>query len=224
MTPDRKAEEAAAESRADANSSDAVAALQREALRLCDRYVAEVVLAFGLCPWAEGVLRAGTLARRVLADARVVPADVAPIIDEWAIGNGGEDGGVEVGFVIFPRYAGSRGAFDSFAEGVRRAERARRPAGTAVPFVIAAFHPEGSERVGGPHQLVSFLRRSPDPLLQLVRAERLDRVKSVSPHVSNEIAERNHAAMTPGNAERFNATVRAIRRDRDEAYAALALA
>ena len=30
----------------------------------------------------------------------------------------------------------------------------------------------------GPHQLVSFLRRSPDPLLQLVRADRLEKAKS----------------------------------------------
>jgi hypothetical protein len=197
--------------------------LQREALRVCDRYVTEVVLAFGLCPWAEAVLRDGTLARHVLEDGRAVPADVLPIIDQWTGGGAGAgDEVVEVGFVILPRYSGSRGAFDSFAEGVRRADRARRTSGAAVPFVIAAFHPQGADQFVGPHQLVSFLRRSPDPLLQLVRVDRLDRVKSLSPDVSNQIAERNHAAMTAGEAERFNAAIRAIRADRDEAYARLA--
>jgi hypothetical protein len=197
--------------------TDGERALERECLRLCDRYVAEVVLAFGLCPWAEGVLRAGTLARRVLLDARPAPADVLPIIDAWA-GPGAEGPPVEIGFVIAPRHAGGRGAFDSFAEAVRRADRARRPAGAAPPFVIAVFHPQGLEQFSGPHQLVSFLRRSPDPLLQLVRADRLDKAKSGPGDVSQQIAERNHAAMTIEEAARFNAIVRSIHADRDQAY------
>jgi len=197
-------------------------ALERESLRLCERYVTEVVLAFGLCPWAEGVLRGGTLARRVLLDARPTPAEVLPIIDAWAgqgdDRSGVEAGFVEVGFVIVPRHAGGRGAFDSFAEAVRRADRARRPVGAAAPFMIAVFHPQGLEQFTGPHQLVSFLRRSPDPLLQLVRADRLDKVKSGPGDVSQQIAERNHAAMTDAEAARFNAIVRSIHDDRARTY------
>jgi len=200
--------------------------LERECLRLCERYVAELVLEFGLCPWAEGVLRGGTLARCVLLDARPSPADVLPIIDAWA-GQGDptsevEVGFVEVGFVIVPRHAGGRGAFDSFAEAIRRADRARRPVGAPAPFMIAVFHPQGLERFAGPHQLVSFLRRSPDPLLQLVRADRLDKVKRGPGDVSQQIAERNHAAMTEAEAARFNAIVRSIHDDRERAYQRLA--
>ena len=193
------------------------ARLVREALRLNDRYVREVVLAFGLCPWADGVLRAGGLARRVLSERSPTPAACLPIIDAWSGG-----AGIDIGFIIFPLRAGSSGSFDSFAEAVRRADRARRPREQPSPFVIAAFHPEGAQRFDGPHQLVSFVRRTPDPLLQLVRADLLDRVKTAAPGVSEQIGERNFATLRdPAATARFDAVVRDIRADRDRAYAAL---
>ena len=202
-----------------------------EALRLCDRYVSEVVLAFGLCPWAEGVLRAGGLARRVLPGRNPLPAECLPIIDEWSgdrttAGGGGADrAAIDIGFIILPLRAGSSGSFDSFAEAVRRVDRARRTREQPPPFVIAAFHPEGAQRFEGPHQLVSFVRRTPDPLLQLVRAELLDRVKIAAPGVSEQIAERNFATLRdPAATARFDAAVRDIRADRDRTYAALGAA
>ena len=205
----------------------------REALRLCDRYVREVVLAFDLCPWAEGVLRAGGLARRVLPGRQPTPVECLPIIDEWsrgapaASGDGSAAGGagraaIDIGFIIFPLRAGSPGSFDSFAEAVRRADRARRAREQPPPFVIAAFHPEGAPRFDGPHQLVSVVRRTPDPLLQLVRADLLERVKTAAPGVSEQIGERNFATLRdPASTARFDAVVRDIRADRDRAYAAL---
>jgi hypothetical protein len=201
-------------------AADRERALEREALRLADRYVNELVLPFGLCPWAEGVLRAGTLARHVLRDARPAPESLSPIIDAWAAPRDEAGAVVEIGFVIVPRYTGGRGAFDSFAEAVRRADRARRPVGDAAPFLIAVFHPQGLAQFNGPNQLVSFLRRSPDPLLQLVRAERLDdATASAGPgDVSRRIAERNHAMMTAIETARFNAIVRSIHDDREQTY------
>lgn len=197
------------------------AVLRREALRLCDRYIQEVVLAFGLCPWAEPSLRTGTVATQVLTRAEPTPSDCLPLIDEWAARDGREGSAeVAVGLLVIPRFTGHRAAFDAFAEGVRRADRARRAVGAARPFVMAAFHPEGPSRFAGPHQLVSFLRRSPDPLLQLVRAELLDRVRSAAADVSDGIAARNHGALTmPGETARFEATIRALRADRDDSYA-----
>jgi hypothetical protein len=206
--------------------------LRREALRLCDRYIDEVVLAFGLCPWAEPSLRAGTVARHVLTGPRPVPADCLPVIDEWEAGPaggagpvGGKSAAVAVGLLVIPRFTGSRAAFDTFAEGVRRADRSRRAAGAAPPFLVAAFHPVGASRFAGPHQLVSFLRRSPDPLLQLVRADLLDGVRAASVDVSGEIAARNHAAITatPEVAARFAAVIRALHADRADSYATLGL-
>jgi hypothetical protein len=215
-------------------------ALVAEALRLCDRYLNEIVLAFGLCPWAEAVVRSGALGRWVLPAADPSPRDCLAAIDAWTTtagdlaeaGHPGEAGPragasrppVEVGFVLLPRHTGSRGAFDSFAEAVRRADRARRTPDEAVPFLIAAFHPKGARTFTGPPQLVSFLRRTPDPTLQLVRADLLDRVKTVAPGVSDQIAARNFATLgDAASAARFEAVVRLIRADRDAAYARLGL-
>jgi len=203
-----------------------------EALRLCDRYVREVVLAFDLCPWAEGVLRGGGLARRVVPGRAPRPAECLPIIDEWsragtehdpdAGGGSGPGAPVDIGFIIFPLRAGSPGSFDSFAEAVRRADRARRPRERPSPFVIAAFHPEGAQSFDGPNQLVSFVRRTPDPLLQLVRADLLDRVRAAAPDVSEQIAERNFARLRdPAATARFQAVVSDLRADRDRTYAGL---
>jgi hypothetical protein len=209
-------------------------AVVAEALRLCDRYVNEIVLGFGLCPWAEGVVRSGALGRWVLPASDPSPRDCLAAIDAWAAtgdvpaetgpGAAARRPAVEVGFVILPRRSGSRGAFDSFAEAVRRADRARRAPHEPVPFVIAAFHPEGGRTFTGPPQLVSFLRRTPDPTLQLVRADLLDRVKTVATDVSDQIAMRNFAALgEAASAARFEGVVRLIRADRDAAYGRLGL-
>jgi len=212
--------------------------LKAEALRLGDRYLNEAVLAFGLCPWAEPSLRAGKVGRHVLTQAAPAPTACLPVIDAWAaepspapvvasaIATAPTSAplAVEVGLLILPCYAGGRASFDAFAERVRRADRARLPAGAAPVFMLAAFHPDGADRFVGPHQLVSFLRRSPDPLLQFVRADLLDRVKTAQPTVSDGIAERNHAALVGAEALRFDGIVRAIRADRDASYARLGLA
>ena len=191
--------------------------LRREALRLCDRYVEEVVVGFGLCPWAVPALRGGRVARGAVTDRVPAPEVCLPFIDEWEVGSR-----VSIGLLVLPRFTGTRGAFDGFAEKVRRADRARRAG--EPPFMVAAFHPDGLAAFSGPHQLVSWLRRTPDPLLQFVRADALGAVKAAGADVSGDVATRNHAALTaPGQSERFEAVIRALRADRDATYARLGL-
>lgn len=199
-------------------------ALCREALRLCDRYVTEAILPFGLCPWAEPAWRAGRVGRGVLMEATPAASDCLPFIDVWASPPAAAAApAVEVALLILPRFSGGRAAFDAFAERVRRVDRERLATGAPPTFMIAAFHPLGAERFSGPHQLVSFLRRSPDPLLQLVRADLLDRMKTAQPSISEEIAHRNHAALVGSELDRFDGIVRAIRADRDTTYARLGI-
>lgn len=197
------------------------AELEREALRLCDRYVREIVLGFGLCPWAEPALRAGRVGRAVCLAPAPTPGDCLPFFDRFAPATAPA---VDIGLLIFPRQAGGAGAFDAFAERVRRADRQRCLSSGAAPvFLVAAFHPDGAQTFTGPHQLVSFLRRTPDPLLQLVRAEIIDRVKDGQPTASEDVARRNHDALV-GAADgprRLDAVIRAIRADRDATYARL---
>lgn len=194
------------------------AAWEREALRLCARYVDEVVLAFGLCPWAEPAWRAGRVGRAVCLLPRPRPEDCLPHVDAFAAARAP---GTDIGLLLFPRTELTWAAFDGFAERVRRA----RP---DSPFLVAAFHPDGAERADNPHQAVSFLRRTPDPMLQFVRAELITRVKAAQPDVSAQVAEHNFQAMTaaPGpsgesGAALLQAVVRELRADRAATYARL---
>lgn len=183
--------------------------LAAEALRLNVRYVEEVVLGWGLCPWAERALREGQVRRRAILDEAPAVEPVLSFLDALA-----SEPEAAIGFAIFPRAATSLEVFGAFAERVRRADRAR----AAPTFLIAAFHPGGATTFEGPPQLVSFVRRTPDPTLQLVRAALLDRLP---PGTSDEVGRQNFAAVTARGAAALDALLRDIRRDRDRSYAGL---
>jgi len=205
-----------------AAGTDASAALVAEALRLNTRYVNEVVLAWNLCPWAGKALTDGEVRQQVLLDERPAPESALPFLDELA-----GDPEIAIGLLIFPRITVTAAAFDAFAERVRRADHARRPdAATSPPspvFLVAAFHPGAPETFATAPQLVSFLRRTPDPTLQLVRTSVLRRATGEGRAVSDEVTQRNYDAVTGRGAAALDAVLRDIRRDRDESYARLGL-
>jgi hypothetical protein len=197
------------------------AAFTHEALRLCDRYVNEIVLEFGLCPWAEPALRAGRVGRAVCLAVAPTPDDCLPFLNAFDFAS---DPQQDIGLLLFPRMDVSWAAFDAFAERVRRADRQRWMAtssGAAPPFLIAAFHPDGVATFANPHQQVSYLRRTPDPMLQFVRAQIIDRVKATQPDASQNVAQHTFDRLTTREATRFDAVVREIRVDRDATYARL---
>ncbi|HVU51218.1 MAG TPA: DUF1415 family protein [Polyangia bacterium] len=202
-------------------AGDAAARLEAEALRLNTRYVNEVVLAWDLCPWAEKAFTSGQVRQRVLLAEAPAPEDVLPLLDECDAAPQ-----IAIGLLIFPRLAMRAAAFDAFAERVRRADHARRPdAATSPPapsFLIAAFHPDAPRTFGTPPQLVSFVRRTPDPTLQLVRAAVLRRATGEGPRVSDDVTRRNFEAVSARGAAALDAVLRDLRRDRDESYARLA--
>jgi hypothetical protein len=192
--------------------------LVAEALRVNARYVEEVVIGWGLCPWAAQAWREGAVARRVLPAPAVEQAAALAFLDEIA----GQPA-TAIGLLIFPRVMLDEAAWGTFAERIRRADRARRP-GAAPPFLIAAFHPATGETAidaTNPAALVSYLRRTPDPVLQLVRAGLLERLSEGGRDVSGEIARANFAAVSARTPAALDAVVRDIRRDRDAAYARL---
>jgi hypothetical protein len=199
-------------------------ALRSEALRLNARYVNEVVLAWDLCPWAGKAFVSGQVRQRVLLAEEPAPEDVLPVLDELDAASE-----IAIGLVIFPRLVTRAAAFDAFAERVRRADHARRPdAATSPPapsFLVAAFHPEAGagapETFATPPQLVSFVRRTPDPTLQLVRTSVLRRATGEGPRVSDDVTRRNFEAVSARGAAALDAVLREIRRDRDESYARL---
>jgi hypothetical protein len=193
---------------------DRCGALVAEALRVNGRYLEEVVVGWGLCPWAERALREGQVRRRVLLDAAPPPEAALPFLRELEAAPE-----VAVGLVIFPRADLSPPAFDRFAERVRRAQR---DGGQRAEFLVAAFHPSAPADASTPERLVSYLRRTPDPTLQLVRASIIERATAARGRdTSAEVARANFATVTARGPAALEGLLQAIRRDRDDSYARL---
>jgi hypothetical protein len=203
-------------------------ALCTEALRVNRRYIEEVVIGWGLCPWAAQAWRDGAVARRVLVDPGPAQtteiSEVLAFIDEIA-----PNPALSIGLAIFPRATLTEAAWGTFAERVRRADRARRAPDESAPFLLAAFHPGSGERataagvvtVANAGALVSFIRRTPDPMLQLVRASLLERLAPAGRDLSGEIARANLAAVNARTPAALDALIGEIRSDRDVSYARL---
>ncbi len=206
-------------------------ALCTEALRVNSRYVEEVVIGWGLCPWAAQAWREGAVARRVLVDpapgqsterATERAAEVERVlafIDEIA-----PNPAVSIGLAIFPRATLGEAAWGTFAERVRRADRARRAPELSAPFLLAAFHPKSggsAAAAANSGALVAFIRRAPDPMLQLVRASLLERLAPAGRDLSGEIARANFAAVNARTPAALDALIGEIRADRDASYARL---
>lgn len=137
---------------------------------------------------------------------------------------------VEVALLIFPAIQAEFPAFEHFAALLREARGALEGAPT---FYIVPFHPDAPPDTDTPHGLVSFLRRSPDPTLQLVRASLLERVRGrdtedtvwadpttldrghlppkTPPSLSTRIAETNFESVRKAGAERLRVLLDSMR-------------
>jgi hypothetical protein len=163
------------------------------ALARNDAWLRDFVEALGLCPYARPCRAAGKLHRRVLLDrggprgsaafeqAAQAAARAAFQIEALPAES------VEVALLIFPNLDpaladGPEGA-DAFAQlcSALRDELARPRAGAsgggAPAFYCVAFHPGLPQDLADAHRAVAFIRRSPDPTLQLVRANLLEEVR-----------------------------------------------
>ncbi len=131
-------------------------------LRLLDRYLIEVVETNEFCPWAKSARRNGEIGRAVLFGQ--------PSIEAWMEAATGllADPKVRVAMVVAPEFAGTLGELRD----VRAVLAAR-----ITSAGIAEFHPDGDLDLGSPARLVRFVRRSPDPMIQLVPIEILDSVR-----------------------------------------------
>jgi hypothetical protein len=202
------------------------------------RYQTEIVEAYRLCPWAERAIADGRVREAVIlqeSGGEVEPSLAA--IDSWV-----DDPTADVAFAIYPRLALGRQEFHEFAARVRSADTARHELG-AVPFVFAAFHPEADPDMGDPERLIPFLRRTPDPTLQFLRASALDGIRSgasqgtqfldiasldavlsgtAQPPLRERVARANMATAERCGIAALRRHLDDIRRDRDETYGALA--
>ncbi len=158
----------------------------------------------------------------VVVESELAPDSLRPVVDAWA-----KDERAEVGFIIAPRFGRDHVAFAVVAEilGSLRAD----------VFFSAPFHPSAPPSGGTIH----FLRRSPDPTVQLVRRTRLDAIRAEDPPHYADIFQLTLDELEPGRPPRavaasvfahnermleqqgraaFQAIIEDIHADRDRTY------
>jgi len=216
--------------------------LEREARRVYRRYQLEVVEALGLCPWAKQAREDGKIRVEVLLSEAPTLEEVLEVVDDVA-----KDLQTEIGILLFPKVTWERRLWDRFHSKLRNLDSGRYDYG-ASPLTSAAFHPVGEPDLSSGDVLKPFIRRSPDPLIQLVRISVLDAVRgertggttvldmnqiagldiaalkalTARPKsVSEVVAEANLRTVTRMGADELSELLDDIRRDRDEAYCRL---
>lgn len=155
------------------------------ALARNDRYLREFVEAFNLCPFARRCRESGKLQRAVSLVEGGLPASaageaaLAALEREIARFEAMPAAEVEVALILFPALTaaltlGQSGAqlFEQFVAEARKRMDARHASGGST-FYCVAFHPQFREDLTDAQRAVRFIRRSPDPTVQLVRASLL---------------------------------------------------
>lgn len=194
-----------------------------EVRRILHRYLVEVVESYDLCPWARAARTGDEIGVEVLLGE--------PSPEAWAAACAAllARREVRVAMVVAPETAMSPAELRAMRDHVA----------TKLPSAgIAHFHPEAVLDLTSPPRLVPFLRRSPDPLLQLVPLSLLEGVRGVRPavdraeqvqmlrgqlapprgDVADRIAATNHVRVSAETAA-VVARIDEIARDRRESYA-----
>ncbi len=214
--------------------------LEREVLRINERYLKEVVEAWGFCPWASSVQDGKGLERRVFFgnDAEALTRVAAACVETLAA-----DDAVSIGLLIFPEFTTDRLSFRRFVSSLE-SEHATHHERGAVPLAMAGFHPEAQADTSAPERLVPFVRRSPDPTIQLVRRSVMEDVRATrnegsvfadsleaflplmgtapKPSVSEGIAKANLRTLQRRGVAALEEILRDIQSDRARAYASAA--
>lgn len=175
------------------------------ALARNDRYIREFVEAFSFCPYAKRCRETGRLHRVVLLDAGGAPesdafdAVVGALVEAIEAVEQLPADSVEVALILFPALAsplseGMEGAraFEKLVSAARDRMQVRHT-NRDTPFYCVAFHPHFPGDLSDAHRAVRFIRRSPDPTVQLVRASVLRAVRGVNPGGAHYV---NIAGMT----------------------------
>jgi hypothetical protein len=209
--------------------------LRTEAIRLFRRYAIEIVEGLSLCPWAHVSRRDGHVREIVITEPELDVERVIRAIDELSA-----DPAIEIGIVLFPRAEVDRPTFERFVVRVRaHDEGLRRPPSEA--WAMADFHPDAPAVLSPDGAFTNFVRRTPDPTIQLVRQSALERVRRGDNHGSGYFDIKNltedtvfepvepplHERVLETNREQIEKTGLAdvaarfaeLRADRDASYA-----
>jgi hypothetical protein len=207
---------------------------EAEVLRINRRYNLEFVEAFALCPYAMPARKEGTSLSYVLwlqePQEEQALHQLLPYLADPA---------VEVLQIIFPLLLVPATVFQRFV--TRLGSCLDKATVGKGKFVLASFHPELPYSCATAARLVPFFRRSPDPLVQVVRlavldaihqhrprgtlffdgsAEALQRLLAEKkPSVTEHISSVNYEAALGGKLPRMEEVLRDIDADRAQAYA-----
>lgn len=214
-------------------------ALCDEALRVYRRYLFEVVEAYKLCPWAAPARRDGQVIERVILRENLANPQQSLTL----LGSLASAVETQIALFIYPDLALDRLGFEGFVRTLREQDAARHELGE-IPFAMAAFHPDARADSKEPERLIPFLRRTPDPTIQVVRRSALDRVRGNAEEgtsfidlanlaalplpqkepvsLRQRIAQANLETALDVGMDTLEALFQDIRRDRDESYARLA--
>ena len=154
-----------------------------EVERILARYLVEVVERHALCPWARSAREAGELAVGILWGEPALDAWVTEAARLLAAAR------TRVAMVVAPELTIARPGLRA----LRDAVAARLP--TAG---VAEFHPDAALDLATPARLVPYLRRAPDPLLQLVPLALIDAARAG--HTTAPADRARQAAMLGGQA------------------------
>lgn len=216
--------------------------LANATLKVYERYAVEVVERFGFCPWARAARESQSVALRVIFGAN--PDDfeeslaLLQALHEHAAPS-------DIALFIYPLLDLDRLGFEAYVRRLRA--RAEADDLKLDAYAMAAFHPSAAPDLGHADRLVPYVRRSPDPTLQLVKKTALSRIKNLSEGTSfvdldslsalglktlsepgpkavrERIAEQNLATVREHGAARIDAVSSDIFRERELAHGTLAL-
>jgi hypothetical protein len=159
---------------------DARAAIEASARAVYAEYTETIVEALNVCPFARGAREEGTSRVLVHLDPIGLGGELeanGALVDRLA----GllDDESAEVVQVIFPGVALDAVRWERWAKALTAALRSLR-AGPAI-WAVAAFHPELAWSDRTPSELVPLFRRSPQPTVQWLRLDALERVREGRP-------------------------------------------
>lgn len=208
--------------------------LERITLQVYRRYEVEVVEGLNLCPWAKRAREDGRVVPLVMPQRDDDPAPAAAQLRELA-----PQSHVDIALLIFPLIDLDRQSFDRFVAELRRVDEPQWELGH-VPFALAAFHYEARRDSSRAERLVPYIRRSPDPTIQVVRRTVLDDLRRGPAEgtqfidLSNfsiddlprpdqkplreRIAIQNQNTLEELGYEAFDALIDDIKRERDELH------
>ncbi len=209
-------------------------ALVHEAIRVYRRYAVEIVERFEFCPYAKHSRVQGKTRELVSLDPTLDVERVLPLVHAIA-----DERELEIGLLLFPNVSTPRLELARFVERLRHAHQAEP---TGLVMAMEAFHPDADADLESPERHVPFVRRTPDPTIQLVRHDVLLDIRREGDHGTgffdpatmsldalfakpdrvplHEVIARANLKTTCAHGvlaiERIYAD---IRRDRDESYA-----